>query len=554
MKKRFIEVSIITMATILIVGILIYANQYRGEKIVLVVIDGATWNVILPMVEKGELPNFARLMNEGSYGNLTSTSIPLSASAWTSIATGTWPDKHGLTDFGYLKIEPITRNSKWMPYTSAAIKTDPIWRIMSNHGIKVGVVDWLYTWPPDKINGFMVSTINQLYEKLSNYTYPSTLQKEISSEIPKPINISIYAKINNDEAFIESSLSDEDYRMNEFLYLMDKYKPDFSATGFYKSTDGFQHFYWSYKEPRYFDVNREEAEKYGNVIETSYSLMDRFIGELLNKNLTVLVVSDHGFAWNAEISGPILLSNYESVGRNKHFTLSFNKLLQELGFLTLEDYNKIFRASSIVFSKTKAYFCNNFTATGVCINLKGREQQGIVEQNDYEALRDEIIEKMKDIRLENGENLFVGIQKTTNSTVDILFDVNPIMKNSENFVFIETMGALNQKFTNVAYIKYNNKKLDKIIINNYDYWLKDFIKYYEPGNHQMNGIILMKGTDIKSDYLIKNAKVVDVAPTILYLMGEAIPKNMDGRILVEAIDKNFTAKTPIRYSEEKIDS
>ncbi|MFH0832886.1 MAG: alkaline phosphatase family protein [Candidatus Aenigmatarchaeota archaeon] len=551
MKKHFIHIPIITVIAIILISAIIYTNQYKDENVILVVIDGATWNIITPMLEKGELPNFARLMSEGSYGNLTTTPVPISIAAWTSIATGTWPDKHGLTDFGYLKIEPLAKTSKWVPYTSLDLKDDPIWRVLSNDGRTVGVVDWIFSYPPEKVNGFMVSVLTQFFDYRNN-TYPQNLEREIESNIIKPSDM-IGVKKNKDEDFIRLTILDEEYRMGKLFYLVDKYNPEFSAVGFEKIADSFQHLYWSYKEPRYFDVTTDEAEKYGTVIEDSYRMMDKFIGKLLNKNVTIILVSDHGFSWDADTSGPIILRDYLPFGGKKHIVFYFNRLLEKSSLIKLDVDGY---ASSIDFSESKAYFCNNFTAIGVCINLIGREKQGIVEKKDYDTLRNYIIERLSDVKLDNGEKVFVYINKTENSDVDIIFEMNPILKNKHNYLFKETNlpPYINDDFVIITHLINNNTKLNKIIINNSVYQLSDFIGVYEPGNHQMNGIIMMMGKNIKSDYLIKNAKVVDVAPTILYLMGEAIPKNMDGRILVEAIDKNFTAKTPIRYSEEKIDS
>jgi len=72
-----------------------------GKKIKLVIIgiDGGTYSIIDPLIEKGALPNLRRLIKSGVKGILKSTYPPLTAPAWVSFMTGENPGKHGFFDF-----------------------------------------------------------------------------------------------------------------------------------------------------------------------------------------------------------------------------------------------------------------------------------------------------------------------------------------------------------------------------------------------------------------------------------------------------------------------
>jgi predicted AlkP superfamily phosphohydrolase/phosphomutase len=69
------------------------------NKAVIIGLDGATWTLLRPWIDQGQLPNLARLVQEGASGPLTTTIPPVSASAWVSFATGCNPGKHGAFDF-----------------------------------------------------------------------------------------------------------------------------------------------------------------------------------------------------------------------------------------------------------------------------------------------------------------------------------------------------------------------------------------------------------------------------------------------------------------------
>src|SRR5277367_2995200 len=71
----------------------------KGYKVILIGIDAGTWNVIVPLVKEGKMPNFEKVICEGAVGNLRSEEPMYSPVLWTTIATGKKRDKHGITNF-----------------------------------------------------------------------------------------------------------------------------------------------------------------------------------------------------------------------------------------------------------------------------------------------------------------------------------------------------------------------------------------------------------------------------------------------------------------------
>jgi len=106
-------------------------------------IDGATWKILEPMIKAGELPNLERHYNSGIRGVLRSRAPVLSPVVWTTIFTGRLADQHGVED--------------WKTSQSTHRRTKAVWNIATDAGFAVNVFNVPATWPPEPINGVMMS-------------------------------------------------------------------------------------------------------------------------------------------------------------------------------------------------------------------------------------------------------------------------------------------------------------------------------------------------------------------------------------------------------------
>jgi arylsulfatase A-like enzyme len=75
-----------------------------------------------------------------------------------------------------------------------------------------------------------------------------------------------------------------------------------------------------------------------------------------------------------------------------------------------------------------------------------------------------------------------------------------------------------------------------------------------PGTHDMDGILMLSGPGIRPGTTVSGARLEDVAPTMLYLLGEPVPREMDGRVLSEIIEEDFLEAHEIEYRAEDADS
>ena len=109
---------------------------------IIIGVDGAGWNFMNPLLKKGKLPNFDRLVKEGSSGVLKTINPTKSSVIWTSIATGKSMVKHGIVGWTYVK-----KNKIEVPFTQTNRRVKAFWNIFSEFGWKVGVINWFVTLP-----------------------------------------------------------------------------------------------------------------------------------------------------------------------------------------------------------------------------------------------------------------------------------------------------------------------------------------------------------------------------------------------------------------------
>jgi predicted AlkP superfamily phosphohydrolase/phosphomutase len=150
----------------------------ESGKVFVLGLDGATFDIIDALIAKGRLPNLEKLIQQGCGRELLSTIHPFSAQAWSSFMTGMNPGKHGIVDF----TEHVKGEYKLKFLNASHRRGKSLWRILSDHGKRVGVLNVPFTYPPEEVNGFMISGMDAPSTD-SDYTYPKELSEEISTQV-----------------------------------------------------------------------------------------------------------------------------------------------------------------------------------------------------------------------------------------------------------------------------------------------------------------------------------------------------------------------------------
>jgi predicted AlkP superfamily phosphohydrolase/phosphomutase len=126
-----------------------------GRRVVLIGIDGASWDYLTPLFEAGELPALARVVREGTSGRLRSIECHFTPPAWTSMLTGVLPERHGIYSFGSWS----EAEQRFAKVTSNEVEAATVWDVASRAGLEVAVVGVPATYPPHPVNGSMVTGI-----------------------------------------------------------------------------------------------------------------------------------------------------------------------------------------------------------------------------------------------------------------------------------------------------------------------------------------------------------------------------------------------------------
>ena len=285
-----------------------------NNKVFVIGLDGATWNLIDPMVAKGELPALKKLIGNGTRTVLKSTLIPVSPAAWGSFATGCGPDKHGIFDFVHRKKGTYEQ----VPYSSRDRKCEAIWNILSKEGKKVGILNVPGTYPVEKVNGFMVTGFPTL-EEYEDFTYPRNLLWELRREIGKDFRFQPKIHFQEEARFLEEIHLITDNVFKATNYLMNNKKWDFFMTVF-MGIDALGHAFWRYMDPQHPMYDGNVPKEFKQAIFNIYKHIDKNIYALqknVDSDTAIILMSDHGF-------GPV------------YYGVSINNWLLDEGFLALK--------------------------------------------------------------------------------------------------------------------------------------------------------------------------------------------------------------------------
>jgi Flp pilus assembly protein TadD len=300
-----------------------------GMRVVLVGLDGADWDVMDPMIARGELPRLARLRREGVWARLRSNVPTLSPLLWTTVATGKSPDRHGINDF--LVEDP--RTGQRVPINSTFRKVRAFWNILSEAGIPVDVIAWWASWPAEAVTGHLVS------DRVAYSTFNLGAQEAGASAVFPPAYAADVARLRLRDADITwrdvsrfLDISEGDFRaaravaaskgavpseaqhsINVFVRVLaatETYRrialdllrtagrgPGLVAV-YFQGIDEVNHRFAHCAPPDNALCTPAERRRFGRAVAAFYRYQDTVLGEILDAapGATTLVLSDHGFA------------------------------------------------------------------------------------------------------------------------------------------------------------------------------------------------------------------------------------------------------------------
>jgi len=451
------------------------AGELGGRRVVILGVDGATWDVLRPMMAAGEAPNFQRLVREGATGVLHSEEPSLSPRVWTTIAAGVGPETHGARDFFS---------------SQTSIKVKRIWEVVADRGGKVGLWGWLLTWPPVELKGFVVPSWMAggpetwppelgFYQRLREgggggavADLVGTVREGVRNGVRLPTLVRAAALTvrmrlggwSDERSTPATAVLQGQMGSDIFLHHYRRLGPDFAAFVFY-GTDTVAHRYWKDFQPAAFEGEAAEPGPYRDAIPAAYREVDGILGRLfetVDERTVLVVVSDHG-------TGP------EPDLVNKH-SIRPRALVR---VLELGDEVHAF-------------------SVGIHVHLREAGREPGAEVPPFVARLTEVTV--------SGRPLF-EIQSVTadEHAIALRFQPEP--------------GAVAQWPGGEASVS-------------------DFLTASPfSGGHNLRGIIGLWGPEVKAGAELTSADLRDVAPTVLTLLGCPLSRQMDGDILREAFQE-----------------
>ncbi|TKJ41609.1 hypothetical protein CEE37_03320 [candidate division LCP-89 bacterium B3_LCP] len=518
----------------------------QSEKMVLLGLDGATFRLLRPWAEEGILPNFAKLFEDSTWGELASTVPPTTPPAWAACMTGKNPGKHGIFDF---RESPLKFPDRPLINLSS-IQGRKLWHLFAADGRKSAIVNVPITYPPQSLDGLMVSGM-MTPSNDSDYTYPDELKSEIMGAVDDyVVNIDIPKYDVEIEADALRFLDDVEHSFSKrkelFYYLLEKKTWHFFFIVFV-NLDRIQHLFWKYLDPECSLYESKMAKKLRPRIIKSYRMVDEMIGEVRQKigDTPMLIMSDHGFGathqWfnvNTWLAQKGYLKVKEEVLRKKRlfsFFMNLNdspvikalvpKAIQSKLRGKIRAGRSTFKSDiegALDYDNTRAFFAS-IPAQGIFINVK-RDGAGIVELGEeYDKLRDEIKENLLQIK----------DPETGKKIVDKVYFREELyhgdqMQYAPDIIFVaRDYGCLGRQLFGLGSVLQPSDKVPN-------------------GFHRMEGIFLAVGPQFKSGHEIKGAQMTNIAPTVLHLTGQAVPDDMDGEPLLDAFQPEFVKANPVK--------
>jgi predicted AlkP superfamily phosphohydrolase/phosphomutase len=328
-----------------------------------------------------ELPTLAGLMDRGAYGRLTSVIPPITVPAWSCMMSSKTPGDLGV--YGFRNRSDHTYEGGFIA-TSTAIKEPRLWDLVTRAGGSSIVLSVPGCYPPKPLNGVMVGCF--LTPSLeSKYTYPAALKDEIAEVVGEYLFDTKDFRTDDKEYLLRQVYEMTDRRFALAEHLLES-KPWSLFAMVEMGPDRMHHGFWKYMDPEH--RKHERGNPYESAILDYHRHVDGLVARLLehaDDDTVVFVLSDHGAK---RLDGGIRI----------------NEWLRREGLLaTLSEPNGVssLRDVGVDWSRTTAWGEGGYYAR-VFLNVAGREPEGTIPPEDYETVRAGLAGRIAEIPDEAG--------------------------------------------------------------------------------------------------------------------------------------------------------
>jgi len=432
-----------------------------------------------------ELPNLTQMQADGIWGKLESVIPPSTPVVWTCSQTGRNPGAFGFWDWTF---RDSYAYGHFKPASADQIQPDPLYRLLAKRGMKSAIINVPVTWPPPRVpGGYAVSSLPTAPGQ--GYTWPASLNKEIEGLLGGEyvFDVSLAEQDKNQELFMEEIYRIDEQRVKLLKHFISKKQCDYILTVM-PGLDRLMHFFYRCLE-------NDSNPKYRAALINYYRHIDSKIGEiraLLDDETVLLIHSCHAAQ---KLDGLVNLNEW---------------LIKE-GYMVLEEYPPgltCFENLKVDWKKTRAWAKGNVGQ--LYINLKGREAGGIVDPSGYDALLEEIGAGLKKIAGEKESPLETRVYKRGDIHSGPLASYGPDLF--------------------VTFDGYRWHTSDAV--GSSQLYSGPVMPGPEYGGHGCKGYFCLAGPGIEAGGEKQDISLLDLAPTILFILGEPVPVEMEGKPII----------------------
>jgi predicted AlkP superfamily phosphohydrolase/phosphomutase len=479
------------------------------RRVSVIGLDGGSWPILHPLLERGAMPNLASLLDRSAAGTLRSTIPAYTPPAWTSALTGVGPGRHGI--FGFVTGRTRPRLAHWN-----GIRVPTFADHVRAAGGTVGLFHVPLTYPPPEVQGWCVAAAWMPIPGVRALTHPRSLEAEIRSSFPS------YGPVTGVETMVDwrtpdvarKVLADLLERRAVLAGLLERRPVDWVWVVL-EAPDRLQHIYHKYLDPSEPASRNGAGAEVRRIAESAFGVMDAIIGDLdayAGPDGVALVCSDHG---STGLAGQI----------------HGNRLLQELSLQQLNGVGRLARSANAHLAGALA---RRWVPVRTVYRLRRRslgllDEAGSVAVADrpgsqgfhvvppppserdgdagvgaeWRRRRDRLVQALRDVRGPDGGPAFEGVWRREELYRGPAAALGPD-------VVVQAVGS-RWEVTDWSAVRSPFRDLSALPL----------------GRHHPEGIVALRAAGVEPTASLK-AEIVDVLPTLLDAAGLAGAEGLDG--------------------------
>jgi predicted AlkP superfamily phosphohydrolase/phosphomutase len=500
------------------------------SRVLLLGLDGVTFSVLRPAFDAGHMRTLKGVLERGASGVLTSTIPPYTPPGWTSMFTGVNPGRHGIFGFTLGNVQRpggLVRIDR--------VQAPALWNAANAQGKRVGLFNVPMTYPPPPVDGWSVSgmlTPEGGGSTPDNFAHPEGLASRLVARLG---GYEIDIEVDYDQDWRSTAIIERlsknlaiKRRALEVLLGEDGELPILFVV--LEAPDRLMHVHYKYLDPACEHFDRPEARPIRERAWTFLDEMDEVIADIVSwagSDGWIVTMSDHGFGpKNKSVNVNVALRQWglltvagagavTSSATVRRLARSAKKLLPKSVWRRAKGAAQ----ASIDWSRTKA-FSAPIPQQGIYVNLEGREPNGVVPASRYEAVRDEVIERLGELTdPDDGRPV-----------VDRVYRREEVMEGPHVSDAPDLFPLCREYSYELSDGLYSPAVLD-------DY------RALPRGFHHLDGVFGIAGPGVEARPDL-HARLYDMAPTALYLAGLELPR-MDGRVPTELLPASLVEARPV---------